>query len=207
MLSMNCSSISRHVSRIPHYVKHAASVHPEPGSNSHKKFFPFQDQLANFNHSSILNVLLFFRLLWLSSLLFSRTHFNANCFAVLNESFKVISLFSYQSSLFCCCSATFISYQISKCLSTTFLTFFKVICFCCIAHATAYIYYHKHLRLSTTFFFHFQFYFLTLFLEQKNNGERGIWTLAPRERPTPLAGAPLQPLEYFSIFFYKIDAP
>ena len=106
-------------------VKHAASVHPEPGSNSHKKFFPFQDQLANFNHSSILNVLLFFRLLWLSSLLFSRTHFNANCFAVLNESFKVISLFSYQSPFFCCCSATFISYQISKCLSTTFLTFFK----------------------------------------------------------------------------------
>ena len=40
-----------------------------------------------------------------------------------------------------------------------------------------------------------------------HNGERGIWTLAPRERPTPLAGAPLQPLEYFSIFFYKIDAP
>ena len=32
------------------------------------------------------------------------------------------------------------------------------------------------------------------------NGERGIWTLAPRERPTPLAGAPLQPLEYFSKF-------
>ena len=28
-------------------VKHAASVHPEPGSNSHKKFFPFQNQLAN----------------------------------------------------------------------------------------------------------------------------------------------------------------
>ena len=33
-----------------------------------------------------------------------------------------------------------------------------------------------------------------------HNGERGIWTLAPRERPTPLAGAPLQPLEYFSKF-------
>ena len=33
------------------------------------------------------------------------------------------------------------------------------------------------------------------------NGERGIWTLAPRERPTPLAGAPLQPLEYFSIIW------
>ena len=30
------------------------------------------------------------------------------------------------------------------------------------------------------------------------SGERGIWTLAPVSRPTPLAGAPLQPLEYFS---------
>ena len=29
------------------------------------------------------------------------------------------------------------------------------------------------------------------------NAERGIWTLAPVARPTPLAGAPLQPLEYF----------
>ena len=42
----------------------------------------------------------------------------------LNESFKVISLFSYQCSLFCCCSATFISYHSIKCLSTTFLFFF-----------------------------------------------------------------------------------
>ena len=104
-------------------VKHAASVHPEPGSNSHKKFFPFQDQLANFNHSSILNVLLFFRLLWLSSLLFSRTHFNANCFAVLNESFKVISLFSYQSSLFVVLATAFIFYQKHLSLSTTFFIF------------------------------------------------------------------------------------
>ena len=31
------------------------------------------------------------------------------------------------------------------------------------------------------------------------NGESGIWTRAPRERSTPLAGAPLQPLEYFSM--------
>ena len=42
----------------------------------------------------------------------------------LNESFKDISLFSYQCSLFCCCSATFISYHRVKCLSTTFLFFF-----------------------------------------------------------------------------------
>ena len=33
---------------------------------------------------------------------------------------------------------------------------------------------------------------------EKRSGERGIWTLAPVSRPTPLAGAPLQPLEYFS---------
>ena len=33
---------------------------------------------------------------------------------------------------------------------------------------------------------------------KREYGEGGIWTLAPRERSTPLAGAPLQPLEYFS---------
>ena len=39
-----------------------------------------------------------------------------------------------------------------------------------------------------------------MILFEIKSGERGIWTLAPRERPTPLAGAPLQPLEYFSKF-------
>ena len=73
-------------------VKHAASVHPEPGSNSHKKFFPFQNQLANFNHSLIPNVTVLgcfdFRL----------------CF-VLSNSFKsrIVSLFSMNlSRLFHC---------------------------------------------------------------------------------------------------------
>ena len=33
-----------------------------------------------------------------------------------------------------------------------------------------------------------------------STGERGIWTLARRKPSTPLAGAPLQPLEYFSAF-------
>ena len=36
------------------------------------------------------------------------------------------------------------------------------------------------------------------------NGERGIWTLAPVARPTPLAGAPLRPLEYFSSFAFAM---
>ena len=35
-----------------------------------------------------------------------------------------------------------------------------------------------------------------------NGGEGGIWTLAPVSRPIPLAGAPLQPLEYFSMLNY-----
>ena len=37
----------------------------------------------------------------------------------------------------------------------------------------------------------------------KQNGERGIRTLAPVARPTPLAGAPLRPLEYFSAVIKK----
>ena len=61
------------------------------------------------------------------SALFSRTHFIANCFAVLNESFKVISLFSYQSSLFVVFATAFIFYQKHLSLSTTFLFFFVVV--------------------------------------------------------------------------------
>ena len=61
------------------------------------------------------------------SALFSRTHFNANYFAVLNESFKVISLFSYQSSLFVVFATSFIFYQKHLSLSTTFVFFFVVV--------------------------------------------------------------------------------
>ena len=32
----------------------------------------------------------------------------------------------------------------------------------------------------------------------QNGGVEGIWTLAPVSRSIPLAGAPLQPLEYYS---------
>ena len=43
----------------------------------------------------------------------------------------------------------------------------------------------------------------TVWASHKNDllnggGEGEIWTLAPLSRPTPLAGAPLRPLEYFS---------
>ena len=57
-------------------------------------------------------------------------------------------------------------------------------------------------RLSQTSFFvknFFDFFFKTV------SGERGIWTLARREPSTPLAGAPLQPLEYFSIAWIMLN--
>ena len=127
-------------------VKHAASVHPEPGSNSHKKFFPFQNQLANFNHSLIPNVTVLgcfdFRLCCSLELIQI-----ANCFAVLNESFKVISLFSYQSSLFVVLATAFIFYQKHLSLSTTFLFFFVVVSS------------DSHIRLSQHSFFVNNFFF------------------------------------------------
>ena len=52
--------------------------------------------------------------------------------------------------------------------------------------------YHVFQTLSTLFLNFFKIIFF-----KKFNAERGIWTLAPVTRPTPLAGAPLQPLEYF----------
>ena len=105
------------------------------------------------------------------SALFSRTHFNANYFAVLNESFKVISLFSYQSSLFVVFATAFIFYQKHLSLSTTFLFFFVVVSsdilfilspaigfvnnfFSSLSfQATACLSYHQRSALSTTFFF------------------------------------------------------
>ena len=67
------------------------------------------------------------------------------------------------------------------------ISFFKIFQF----FSTALIDYHKPFCLSRTFFKFFNL--------KTVSGERGIWTLARREPSTPLAGAPLQPLEYFSI--------
>ena len=159
------------------------------------------------------------------------------------ESFKVISLFSYQCSVVPVCLTAYSLYPNPGCLSRTFLfifhSFFRSV------SAERFKSYHVALRLSTVFFFsvnaatasfsrrpaircHLYFplnshvtksqslYSITFCFRsvkndfQKNNnsisedhwklesGERGIWTLAPVTRPTPLAGAPLQPLEYFS---------
>ena len=94
--------------------------------------------------------------------------------------FKVVSLFDYQGTL------------PSR--------------FDCSVTASACTVYHRVFCLSTTFFIFFKKVFLMISelvwrfeLLLTTNGERGIWTLAPVARPTPLAGAPLQPLEYFSL--------
>ena len=78
----------------------------------------------------------------------------------------------------------------SKKLSTHNL---KILCISCSHCITALTIQAKNLEVLRFQHFHL--------LYRQLNGERGIWTLAPRERPTPLAGAPLQPLEYFSIIW------
>ena len=83
-------------------------------------------------------------------------------------------------------------YIISKCfmfVNNFFKLFFVAFW---ISQTATLIYYHISSCLSITFL---KFFSKVIF---KQNGERGIRTLAPVARPTPLAGAPLRPLEYFS---------
>ena len=80
------------------------------------------------------------------SALFSRTHFIANCFAVLNESFKVISLFSYQSSLFVAVQQLLYLIRYSSACQQLF--YFSLLP----SQATAILDYHRQSSLSTTFF-------------------------------------------------------
>ena len=79
------------------------------------------------------------------SALFSRTHFNANYFAVLNESFKVISLFSYQSSLFIAVQQLLYLIRCSSACQQLF--YFSLLP----SQATAILDYHRQSSLSTTF--------------------------------------------------------
>ena len=84
-------------------------------------------------------------------------------------------------------------------MSTTFFNLFFVFLFqkCRFFNSSASL---SRKLISVKHFF--VFIFSSLF--KKRNGERGIWTLAPVARPTPLAGAPLRPLEYFSAVIKKI---
>lgn len=162
-------------------VKHAASVHPEPGSNSLKiRFSPSQNQpfLAN------------------PSLVY--------CFRFVQKMFLIRTfedVFYCSVVKFLCClssEATLTIYHNYFCLSTTF--FISLL----LSHATACLYYHSFLRLSTAFFISFHrispalFLFLNAFLHSEQTEKEGFEPSRRYKRPTPLAGAPLQPLEYFS---------
>ena len=124
----------------------------------------------------------------------------------LNWTFEVVLLFSYQLALpnfvglICFWTAkAFVFYHIRFCLSSTFfLLFFSSFfqgqkLFLLLSEATV-IFYHIFFICQALF------YSLLYFCQKSKRkyGEGGIWTLAPRKRSTPLAGAPLQPLEYFS---------
>ena len=94
-------------------------------------------------------------------------------------------------------AATFISYHNCFCLSTTFFIF--LISFFETTARFQQLEYHiiTFIRCQHLFW-SFSNNIFNRFFFKKENGERGIWTLAPVARPTPLAGAPLRPLEYFS---------
>ena len=130
-------------------VKHAASVHPEPGSNSHVKKF----SCPVINWLNQINLIYCFKVVSLSK---------RSCVVIHNtlkfiESFKVISLFSYQGSLFCCRSRRQLVYYILSSLfcQELFFIFWKFLSIdfvrSVISNATTLIFYHVLFCLSRTF--------------------------------------------------------
>ena len=112
--------------------------------------------------------------------------------------FKVVLLFSYQVfvSFFFLWHNFFILSHSEVFVKNFFNLFFNVLL---LFLSNSYILSHSH--SSVKHFFIFLLYFPNK--SEKYYGEGGIWTLAPRERSTPLAGAPLQPLEYFSMCIWN----
>ena len=113
------------------------------------------------------------------------------------KNFRVLCvlLFSYQGSLLPSRESAWLSYQTAFCLSRTFLAFLN---FFVSSWRLAWSSFVILPCLSPPVKNFFQVFLTFFWLINITNGEGGIWTLAPRKRPTPLAGAPLQPLEYFS---------
>ena len=148
----------------------------------------------------------------LSLLLFLRI-FRSFVFMILKRTFEeCVSLFSYQRSVLHCrlSQTALLLYHVVSCLSRTFFNFFEVV-FVSLLQQLWYLITSNRL-LSRTFSFLFlqlfarrnSFMLSRVFLDVKNffsflsiNAEGGIWTLARCKPSIPLAGAPLQPLEYF----------
>ena len=134
---------------------------------------------------------------------------------ILKRTFEeCVSLFSYQRSVLHCrlSQTALLLYHVVSCLSRTFFNFFEVV-FVSLLQQLWYLITSNRL-LSRTFSFLFlqlfvrrnSFMLSRVFSDVKNffsflfiNAEGGIWTLARRKPSIPLAGAPLQPLGYFSI--------
>ena len=100
-----------------------------------------------------------------------------------------------------CLAATWLYYHFSTSLSTLFLFFLNLSIFQKINFLTNQQNHYPNVAIWLVKKRHELFSVRGTFLP---SGERGIWTLAPVTRPTPLAGAPLQPLEYFSRFHNNI---
>ena len=79
--------------------------------------------------------------------------------------------------------------QINKC---SFHHLFKWYLLLCYKQCNFYKISHCYIQVNT-----FCQKIKSSYLEDLISAEGGIWTLAPRKRSIPLAGAPLQPLEYF----------
>ncbi len=161
-------------------VKHAASVHPEPGSNSHVKVCIAQKlawliilfDYCCFVRNELNRVLVSF----LSNVLvrklfynFSRL-FHCSIIKVLAICFRLESLiFPRKTDCFLCfrfvvslSRQQILSYQIISCLSTLFLTF--LFCFSKSLSRQRVISYQTVRRLSTLFFMFFAFFILSVFL-------------------------------------------
>ena len=174
-------------------VRHAASVHPEPGSNSQIKCLRCQIKVQNHWFFSCHYCLFRFWTFVLFHGLSCRHHSQENpneiwinvqgCFVIQLSRFCVV-LFLWHNFFILSHSEVFVK--------NFFNLFFNVLL---LFLSNSYILSHSH--SSVKHFFIFLLYFPNK--SEKYYGEGGIWTLAPRERSTPLAGAPLQPLEYFSI--------
>ena len=117
-------------------------------------------------------------------------------------------LFLFSFFKFLMCSVVFhnrwyVTISFLVCQQVFLISFLLLFCRLSLARSSNVDYFTTVFILCQQLFFFF-LYSLSCVLkspdfEQQNNGEGGLWTLAPRKRPTPLAGAPLQPLEYFSI--------
>ena len=149
-------------------VKHAASVHPEPGSNSLAKFISPGFRL-------FLSILLYCLGCFCSFLfLFSNQRIFRNSFIVTFVTCMIVCFAVQLSKFIVCC-------KVLCCFScSTELVYNIMSCFCC-----------QHLFLLFSKFF--ESYFQDSLYNFEKTEKEGFEPSRRYKRPIPLAGAPLQP--------------